>query len=86
MPRLSAVWVAWRIRELGFELGLDGSLPFLRALVVARPSSYSAVRISAEVITGVEAVGDGFEVSEQEGMAHRKSKEHRDGLESGAEA
>jgi len=44
------------------------------------------VRSSAEVITGFEAVGNGFEVSEQEGMAHRKSEEHRDGLESGAEA
>ncbi len=53
---------------------------------MARLSSYFAARTSAEVITGFEAVGNGFEVSEQEGMAHRKSKEHRDGLESGAEA
>jgi hypothetical protein len=30
---------------------------------VARLSSYSSVRTSAEVITGFEAVGDGFEVS-----------------------
>jgi hypothetical protein len=60
--------------------------PSQSACCVARLSSYSAVRTSAELITGFEAVGDGFEVSEQEGMAHRKSKEHRDGLESGAEA
>jgi hypothetical protein len=72
--------------ELGFVLGLVGPLPFSERLLCGLSLAYSAVRTSAELIAGFEAVGDGFEVSEQEGMAHRKSKEYRDCLESGAEA